>query len=438
MGVIALLFYQRRLTILEQRCISLSDAREQQELRLQLVERENKELNADNASLNTLLETEREMADEKAELLFAARQELKDTFKSVSADALQNSSEAFITLANQVFEKYRTHHQMNDQMREEHWQQAARPLIEALKRMDDHLRLSDQERQSSIAALREQTDMMRLSHKGLADETRRLSRAFRQPTVRGRWGEIQLRRVVELAGMVPYCDFDEQPSVETEEGTVIRPDLLVRLPGDRCLVVDSKVPLDAYLQALEVDDDTQYAELMKKHAQRMELHIQQLSNKSYGRHIAGSPDFVVLFLPSEAFLSAALAIKPELMERAMQKGIIPSSPATLMALLRSAAYGWSQDRLNDNVAHIATVASQLLDHLHRLISLMNKTGRHMRHTTDDFNAALVLLEQEMLPGMKDLEMAGTAVQKKFPDLRKVTQYPAVSQNERNNHEETHD
>ncbi len=269
------------------------------------------------------------------------------------------------------------------------------PLREALRRVEGHLHELEAARTAAYASLTEQVSFVRESSEQLRSETSALVTALRAPQVRGRWGEMQLRRVVEIAGMVERCDFDEQPTVRTDSG-VQRPDLVVRLAGGKQVVVDAKVPLAAYLEAAEYADGDRRAERLRAHARHLRTHVEALAAKDYWAAFRPSPEFVVLFVPGEAFLAPALEHDPALLDDAMQRRVVIATPTTLLAMLRTIAYAWQQEAVSENAREVFELGQELYKRLGTLGSHVDKLGRSLRRAVDDYNCAVGSLERSVL------------------------------------------
>jgi DNA recombination protein RmuC len=263
---------------------------------------------------------------------------------------------------------------------------------------------------------------MQESHKSLRQETHNLVNALRRPEVRGRWGEITLRRLVELAGMVEHCDFQEQVHT-VGEGKIIRPDMIVRMPDRRELVVDVKTPLDAYLEAVEADNDTQRKLGLERHAKNVRAHIRMLASKAYWEQFDESPEFVILFIPGDQFLSAALNEEPDLIEYALSKQIILATPTSLVALLKAVAYGWRQLSLAENAKEIRVLAEDLYGRLATFVGHMNRVGRQLASSVDHYNKAVGSLERNVLPGARKFVELGVHERKQIEKLETLDPVP---------------
>jgi len=263
---------------------------------------------------------------------------------------------------------------------------------------------------------------MQTSQQSLAQETQNLVNALRRPEVRGRWGEITLRRLVELAGMVEHCDFQEQVHTSSDD-KIIRPDMIVRMPDRRELVVDVKTPLDAYLEAAEAKDDAQRDLGLKRHARNVREHIRKLSSKAYWEQFSESPEFVILFIPGDQFLSAALNEDPDLIESALSQQIILATPTSLVALLKAVAYGWRQLALADNAEEIRRLAEDLYGRLGTFVGHLNKVGKQLSSSVDHYNRAMGSLERKVLPGARKFVELGVHPKKEIESIEPLEALP---------------
>jgi DNA recombination protein RmuC len=319
--------------------------------------------------------------------LFLARQakaQMSDHFKSLSLDILQNNSKTFVEIAKGELEKAQGSVASDLEKRQSAIGELVKPVRESLDKLDAKIQDLEKARTGAYASLMEQVRSLAETQNYLHAETGKLVQALRSPIVRGRWGEVQLRRVVELAGMVDHCDFIEQQTLTTDEGRV-RPDLIVSLPGGKTIVIDSKTPLNAYLEALEAPDEDSRINRLRQHAMQVRSHIEELSRKGYWAQFPTTPEFVVLFLPGEVFFSAALERDPSLIEFGAEKRVIPATPTTLIALLRAVAYGWNQEKLAQNELAVRQLGAELYKRLSDMGGHFLSLSRSLNACVNAFN-----------------------------------------------------
>jgi DNA recombination protein RmuC len=362
------------------------------------------------------LQQEREAAFE------LANAKLTQAFTDIANRSLRANSDTFLRLAEQNLGTHQERAKRELSEREKAVEELVKPIRDALEASQKQISELEKSRSEAYGSIRNQLEAMQLSQKSLTQETQNLVKALRRPEVRGQWGEITLRRLVELAGMVEHCDFVEQVHTAGSD-QVIRPDMIVNMPDKRRLVVDVKTPLDAYLSAAEAVDDAQRKLGLQRHAKNVRAHIRLLSTKAYWKQFDESPEFVILFIPGDQFLSAALAEEPDLIEYALSEQIILATPTSFVALLKAVAYGWRQMSLADNAKEIRILAEDLYGRLGTFVTHMNRVGRQLASSVEHYNKAVGSLERSVLPGARKFTELGVQGSKEIEKLESLEPVP---------------
>jgi DNA recombination protein RmuC len=359
----------------------------------------------------------------------ATETSLRDIFRSLSDEALKSNNQAFLDLAETRLRDARTAATADIEQRKVAIEHLLAPMAKTLGDVDRELREAERRRAEAGAQLLQRIASLDTAGQDLRAQTGKLVDALKRPGVRGRWGELQLKRVVELAGMIHHCDFEEQHTVTNGDGDRrMRPDVIIRLPGGKHVVIDAKAPLDAYLKALEAPDEASRQALLCEHARQVRTHVLQLSAKGYASHVHPSPDFVVMFLPGEMFFSAALEQDPELIEFGVEQHVVPASPTTLIALLRAVAYGWQQEAMEENARKISDLGRQLHEAVRSLGNHFDTLGARLKSSLEAYNNAVGSLEGNVLvKARKFKELQAATALEEIKALEPVDRVPRMLQ-----------
>jgi len=407
-----------RLNAREERIAGLDTDLREKKREMENVQKELHDNVVRKVELEVRIDEERKKNEAQFSLLKEARKELSQSFKSISSDIFVDNSKAFLNLAKETLAKYQEHAKGDLTSRKDAIDNLVKPLHDSLEKVNIQMRLIEKERVEAYAGLSEQVKLMAINQTRLQGETANLVKALRTPTVRGRWGEMQLRRVVEMAGMVAHCDFVEQKSVESAKGR-LRPDMLINLPNGKNIIVDSKVALQAYLEAQDADEESVRQAKMEDHARQMKTHLMQLGSKSYWEQFQSSPEFVVMFVPGENFFSAALTQDPELIEYGVSHRVILATPTTLIALLRAVSYGWSQEQIAEHAEKIGVLGRELHGRLLSFTGHFSDLRKHLDHAVGSYNRAVGSLESRVLVSARKFNELDSTIQKDIPQLAPI-------------------
>jgi len=378
-----------------------------------------RETNLDNTRLQMLLENEKT----HRELIIVTQKQqqyqLRESIQNLSSQVFKNNSESFLQLAKESLAQFHMQAKGELEKKEQSFDALIKPIRDTLDKTQNQIQLMENERKQSYGSLNKHLESMSMTQKELHAETRHLVQAFRRPEVRGQWGELTLKRLVELAGMVEHCDFVEQHTVETEEGNRLRPDMIIRMPAGREIIIDCKTPLDAYLDAVEANSDVEKQQALHRHLKHVRQRIRELASKTYWQQFKRSPDFVVLFIPGDQFLTAAMDLDRKLLENALQNKIILATPSSFVALLRAVAYGWQQDNLTENAEQIRQLGEDLYSRLATFTESLSKTGKSLEQSVDNYNKSVASFTARILPSAKKFKEMGISSKKELSEISPI-------------------
>ncbi|MGH1537874.1 MAG: DNA recombination protein RmuC [Gammaproteobacteria bacterium] len=380
--------------------------------------KEHHKLESISQQLSMQLQLEKERYLEKIETIEESRKQLENSFSVLSQQALKLNNENFLTLAKEKLSQFQIQAEANLDKKEKSIETLLQPIQTALKNTEEQIQSIEKERKESFGSLSQHLKIINESQSDLRLETQNLVQALRRPEVRGQWGELTLKRIAELAGMVDHCDFYEQPQSEDSDSRM-RPDMIVRMPDQRELIIDAKTPLDAYLNATQATESEIREQSLVKHARNVRERMRELSSKAYWNQFKNAPDFVVLFIPGEQFLSAALEQDPQLLEDALKNKVILATPTSIVALLRAVAFGWRQIAVAENAEKIRELGEDLYHRLATFAEHLQKLGKHLDTSVEQYNKAMGSLDRQVLSGARKFTELGIEKKKPIPELKIV-------------------
>lgn len=380
--------------------------------------REHEKLESISQQLSMQLHLEKERYLEKIETIEESRKHLENSFSALSQQALKLNNENFLTLAKEKLSQFQIKAEANLDKKEKSIELLLQPIQSALKNTKEQIQSIEKERKESFGSLSQHLKIINESQADLRFETQNLVQALRRPEVRGQWGELTLKRIAELAGMVDHCDFYEQQQSENSASRM-RPDMIVRMPDQRELIIDAKTPLDAYLNASQASDTEIRDQSLARHARNVRERMRELASKAYWSQFKNSPDFVVLFIPGEQFLSAALEQDPQLLEDALKNKVILATPTSIVALLRAVAFGWRQIAVAENAEKIRELGEDLYHRLATFAEHLQKLGKHLDTSVEQYNKAMGSLDRQVLSGARKFTELGIEKKKPIPELKIV-------------------
>ena len=371
-------------------------------------------------SAETKLSDSQQHANSQRAILDEAKLTLTNTFRSLAAEALAGNNQGFLALAEEKFKALKDETALEFNHRHMSLEALMNPLTETLRSYQQETKALEDKRVREFSSVSEQLKHLAAAQSTLQTETSKLVNALRSPQVRGRWGEIALRKTAELAGMSAYCDFQEQQSVDTETGR-LRPDMVVKLPAGREVIVDSKVPLSGFLESLEAPTEESRDIALRRHTAHVKTHVRQLASKEYWDQFSAAPEFVVLFIPNDSFLAAAAEQDPSLIESALSQKVVIATPTTFIALLRAIAYGWRQEQVAESAERISQLGQELAERMGTMVEHYSKVGQALGRAVESYNATVASLENRILPSARKFKQLGVNTRKEIPDLQPVEQ-----------------